>query len=205
MEQSTSDTSESKRASKITAIREELDERSFRKDDNDCKFMFITTHVLEKIWTDDCLTEFFEGFEWADKNFIEAVKKKFLKVISILVRIGWNSFEDFRAAFYDYPDRQDSNLPFHDISKIKQLDSPTANDFCTRQYNFIPITIEEEKDQELSESYLFPFVKKSEVIAEDRGSVCVMYKEIVAPRQLIRGSNKDPNAEVGGFLVCALD
>lgn len=167
--------------------------------------MFITTHVLEKIWTDDCLKDFFEGFEWADEDFIETVKKKFLKVLSILVRIGWKGFEDFKAAFYDNPDRQDSKLPFHDISEIKQLDSLVANDFCTRQYKFIPITIEEKEDQEVSQSHLFPFVKESEVIAEEKGSVCVVFKEIVAPRQLITGSNKDPNAEVGQLLVCALD
>lgn len=198
--QTTSSTCGSNRDRSIKAICEELDEKSFRRNDNDCRYMFITSHVLEKIWTSECLEGFFEGFPWADKNFLENVRRKFLRVLSILVRIEWRGFEHFKIAFYDNPGRQDSDLPFHDPSGIKQLDSITANNFSTRQYNFIPITIEVNKDQEVSESHLFPFVKKSEVLAKGEDSICTVYKEIVAARQLIN-SKGEPNAIVGSLYV----
>ena len=198
--QTTSSTFGPNRDSSMKAICEELDEKSFRRNDTDCRYMFITSHVLEKIWTTECLQGFFEGFPWADKNFLETVRRKFLRVLSILVRIEWGGFENFKTAFYDNPGRQDSDLPFHDVGGIKQLDSITANNFSTRQYHFIPLTIEVNKDQKVSESHLFPFVKKSEVIAEEKGSFCIVYKEIVASRQLIN-SEGEPNANVGIFSL----
>lgn len=192
----TSETLLSNRVGYIKAICEELDENSLRRNDNDCRYMFITFHSLEKIWTIERLGEFFKGFPWADKKFLEVVLQKFLRVLSILVRIEWDGFENFKDAFYDHPGRQDSDLPFHDTNQIEQLDPIIANNFSTRQYNFIPITIEENKDQEVSESRLFPFVKESEVISEEKGSDCIVYKEVVAKRHLITSSG-EPNADVG--------
>lgn len=194
MTHTTSGPTRAKLESNVKIICTEMDENSFRRDDNDCRDMFITTHILEKIWPEERLEEFFEGYPWADKKFVQRVHQKFLKVLSVLVRLQCSDLEIFKNCFYD-TGKEDSNLPFHDLSEISELDTPVANDFRTHQYNFIPITIEENKDHTFSESYRFPFVKKSELIAEDKGSACVMYKEFVAPRQLIN-INGESNAEV---------
>lgn len=186
--------------SDIEALQNLLIKNSFRSHDGDGRNMFITAHRLQKIWTESLLTKTFGGFSWATRDFLTIIQADLLKVLSTLVSIGWSDFENFKDIFHDQPGRQDVDLPFeieHD-----SFTTSMAQRFRNEQYKFIPITIRENRDEQFSASFRLPFVRESETIA-DKGSYCVVYKEIVAPRQLV-DIDETPNAEVCDYFFTFL-
>lgn len=172
-------------------IKDMIWEKTKRKDSAG-KNAFITMHSVNKVWNSGKrLERFFQG---SSEAFIQKVRKNLLKVLSILVRMGWRDWSKFNDVFVNREDRFDEKLPFVNIGgwEDRPFSKPDAQDFDSFQYIFLPITIVENEDQEYAPSFRMPFVNVSRSIM--KGSYSAVFPEAVASRQYQkRGESPDAN------------
>ena len=123
-----------------TEIRSQLE--SFMYNRNDISKRFITEENLLAVWTDN-LSKTFPYPQWHSDHVCK-IRKSYLKVLSILVLIGWPNSRINESLFQDsflQFERSDQCLPF----ARDQLDLPDhlAESFDDWQYAFCPVLIEE--------------------------------------------------------------
>ena len=186
-------------------IRNSILEKTLRNDgENTSKCAFVTIHSLEKIWTprttERRLDELFCDFHWADESFLGMINSQLLKVLSILVRIRWTEWSQFKRIFVDREGRLDKDLPFIDIDSWvdKPFTNSMAQDFEAQQSTFLPIIIFENEDRHYSPSFRMPFINAPKLIS-DKGSYCTVFKEVIARHQYqVRGKEPDANVSYVG-------
>ena len=154
---------------------------------------FVTGQELQNAWSGRLETFSKElGLGLAEDECVY-VEKKFLKTLSILVAIEYESWPSFKRDFLDHrdkkgtPDRTDECLPFprqvlEDLGSGIRLSK--ADHFATVQYRFIPIILKQGLDpQVLTTSRPLPFVDQDPPLLGS-GAGGVVYKEVIAPRCL---------------------
>lgn len=175
-----------------------LTRRTFHQTIHGTNKDFVTQHDLENVWTSSRLKELFTGLIWAGDQFLDSAREKRTKILSILIKIRWNRWEDFKRVFVDSPGMLDTDLPISDIQVLENAlgDAPLAFEFQTSQYVFLPIIIQENQDVEYLHDFRWPFTEESKEISPNspKGSLPV-HKEVIAPWQF-RDVNGDFNAEV---------
>ena len=156
---------------------------------------FACEHDLQTVWAEnnrlDRLLLAHLSLEQLD-----FVRGHLIKVLSILIWIGWHRWPEFGRIFLnDYDrdgkrDRLDESLPIEDEDQLAHssflADFSSARNFLAQQYIFIPIYIREDVDQDYPKTRRLPFVGTSGEIRE--GSYGKVTKEIIACRHFIQRS-----------------
>jgi hypothetical protein len=149
----------------------------------EASFAFICDYDIAQVWAEH-LKALSRGLDWGSEESLGYVRSKLIKVLSILVFIGWNSWKDFTSLFIRHvdshgkPDRTDNHLPF----TASFLGSLEPN-FRTAQYIFIPAIIKQDdpaRDRVLKfpREYRMPFIRTESIRQGAHGSVT---KECIAP------------------------
>ena len=146
---------------------------------------FICYYELRSIWGDNRIQKLVSHI--APERKSDVVYQKLLRVVSILVFIGWDRWTtDFETIFLakDKTEEQydwlDAKLPFADFSF---LPSRYRYHFSINQYIFLPIRIEQGKNQEVSSERRLPFVDSSDVVG--RGGFGEVTRCKIAPGQFL--------------------
>lgn len=157
---------------------------------------FICQDDIDAIWTTDRLRKLSNGLDWND---IPLVHDKFRKILSILIFIHFEEWEDFKRIFLNHTtingarDRTDSHLPFNSHSRL--FDNHANRDFLQKQYIFIPVVLVKETRHsgnhaiEYGEQYRMPFIK-SEFIGD--GATGTVFKELVAKNYFQSEGGQNP-------------
>ena len=146
---------------------------------------FICDYDLRSIWGDNRIQKLVSHIAPEQKS--DVVCQRLLKVVSILVFIGWDRWTDFEAIFLpkDKNEEQydwiDAKLPFSDCSFLSS--SLDGYRFSTEQYIFLPIRIDQGKSQEVSSKWRLPFVDSSDVVG--RGGFGEVTRCKIAPGQFL--------------------
>ena len=195
------------RAQVLQKISADILERFIQRDDEPG---FITNSDLKEIWTEPRIKELFNDQSWTSESFLgrpvlEQIGQYFLKVLSILVYIGWDDLSNFYTEFVRHQDkdgkldRQDEDLPAKPatLQAIGQGYNAAilARDFLRDQYKFIPIVIHEGADLDLpTDKYILPLLNEAKEIG--RGSFFYIY-EVTIPRGQFRNYEyEEYNSEV---------
>jgi len=129
----------------IQEIRDALWESSKNKLNNDTKehLQFVCKEDVEKIWTPWRIGQLSSELEWG-KQDLQDRALRFLKVLSTLVWIHWDKWEDFGKLFLKPDGRSDRDLPLSNTHFLqnKRLQSSFEQD----QYIFIPVTLKEDDE-----------------------------------------------------------
>ena len=176
------------RASIVKQVKEDLWKALQNREEE--HLMFVCGQDLEGIWSISRIEQLFKGFDWSHSRPWARIQEEFVKVLSTLVWIGWDSWDDFGHLFLEHVnnsghlDRTDKHLPLEDTSFLEPDKLRTF--FRNQQYIFIPVFIMED-DEELdleymqySEKHRMPFLG-TEVIGE--GGSGIVTKEIIPPGQ----------------------
>jgi hypothetical protein len=151
---------------------------------------FISLRTLEEIWTFDCLESLLDILEIdSDRDSVLYVRKKLIRVLSILVAIRWDDWSRFEIVFLDGEGtrlREDSSLPFA-LSALEEdsfLGTSFASDFLNVQHAYIPIIVEEGESKIYPRTRPLPFLKhKSSKIGA--GGFGIVTREVIACHQFM--------------------
>lgn len=119
----------------LQQIRDALHNEFLPKGDAQSSVQFITKAALERVWARDLLKQHLSKHPGL---------KPYLKIISILVRINWTEWGNFKHLFVS-KNRTDEKLPFED----SELRDPaflfqSGRLFFSEQYAFIPVVLQRE-------------------------------------------------------------
>ena len=120
---------------------------------------FICGERLKKVWRSHPVKSV-PAFENYDDYELEQVEERFLRVLSILVLIGWD-LRRFRPVFLRGDDLDDCELPFTK-GKLHELRLQEQN-FLERQWMFTPAVIQnttEASKQSIDTNRRLPFIEK---------------------------------------------
>jgi hypothetical protein len=157
---------------------------------------FICAHDIEQIWTLPRIAQLSKGLNWATPELQTRALKHFLKIMSILIWINWDYWDEFGRFFLEHrdagrnPDRRDKHLPLLDTSFL-QTEELRIN-FRDQQYLFIPVIIMEDDEdapdidiyysEKYSEKHRMPFLE-TQTIGE--GSSGTVTREVIPPGYLL--------------------
>ena len=174
-------------------INEKLEEAALNRDSKSEKF--VTLNSLEKIWQKDTVQGTLGRFLAIvmlrlDIFSFDDIARNLIKTISILSAIGWKRWDTFESIFLDESlgsvrqDRSDANLPYTlEGLKGQQYDEFLGNHwagkFLTEQYTFIPIILEEGKNETYSRARPLPFIR-SKTVKLKKGGYGSVTKEVIA-------------------------
>ena len=154
---------------------------------------FVTREELQAAWSGRLETFSQEVGLGLARNECGDVEKRFLKTLSILVAIGYESWPRFKKNFLDHrdmegtPDRTDQILPIprQELQSLGLgLQPNEAEHFETVQYRFIPVILKEELDPlVLTAAQPLPFLDPERPILGSGGCGTV-YKEVIGARCL---------------------
>lgn len=157
---------------------------------------FICAHDIEQIWTLPRIAQLSKGSNWSTHELQTRAQKHFVKIMSTLIWIKWDYWDEFGRLFLEhrdadsYLDRTDKQLPLQDTSFLQTEELQTI--FRDQQYLFNPVVIMEDDEdasdidihysEKYSEKHRMPFLK-TEMIGE--GSSGTVTKEVIAPGYLM--------------------
>jgi hypothetical protein len=157
---------------------------------------FICAHDIEQIWTLPRIAQLSNGLNWATPELQARAQKHFVKIMSTLIWIKWDYWDEFGRLFLEhrdtgrYPDRTDKHLPLRDTSFLQTEELRT--NFRDQQYLFIPVIIMEDDEdapdidiyysEKYSEKRRMPFLE-TQTIGE--GSSGTVTREIIPPGYLL--------------------
>lgn len=117
---------------------------------------FVCYADLNRIWDHSrVILPLAQGLDWCDEPSLSQAKKNFLRVMSTLVWIGWDRWDEFGFLFLHHVNargvrnRRDEDLPFKDTSFLHT--DPLRISFKDDQYIFNPMVIVEDDPEEESE------------------------------------------------------
>ena len=158
--------------------------------------MFICKHDLDLLWAEYPLRNIFPKFT---PDEIEATRDNYIRVLSILIYVGWADLRSrFRPVFLREKGRDDTHLPFSDVTFL----GTSGQVFSSHQYAFTPTIIEEHNEkhiQEISIEYRLPFIGEPKNMRVG-GYGSVTEREI-APRCLWNKEENKDNPEVGDHVL----
>jgi len=145
---------------------------------------FICEEDVKKIWTSRRIEQLSWALEWGKRDMHDRAPSDFLKVLSTLVWIYWDRWEDFGNLFLKRHDRSDNDLPLSNTSFFQN--ERLQSTFEQSQYIFIPVKLKEDDDDNhndidyitYSKNHRMPFYN-SEVIGE--GAFGKVTKEAIPP------------------------
>lgn len=168
-------TNEKQRRELVTAIRTELQDSLKRCNEEGLEF--VCEDDVERIWTPTRIQILSRGLSWDEQTLQHKAQADFKKILSILIWIHWDDWNDFKKIFLDfpYPRRADDNLPLSE--------SPVGSryHFSRCQYIFIPIILLEEgrhhtnDPPEYERPFRMPFLESIEI---GKGAQGVVTKEL---------------------------
>ncbi|KAF4626892.1 hypothetical protein G7Y89_g11265 [Cudoniella acicularis] len=160
---------------------------------------FICNVDIESIWTLDRVKRLSKGLSWDKDGLHIKAQSEYRKILSILVWIHWNDWDDIKADFLDRNYRSDADLPFDTCEGILNNHPRSRQEFLRKQYVFIPIVLVQENrgqataQPEYGKLYRLPFLKSKKIKSGAQGDVT---KELVAAKHLLFTSgNNGPNLE----------
>jgi hypothetical protein len=110
---------------------------------------FVCEEDVEKIWTPWRIRQLSSELEWGKQDLQDRARLRFRKVLSTLVWIHWDRWEDFGKLFLKPDGRSDQDLP---LSNTLFLQSERLQlSFEQDQYIFIPVTLEEDNEDNQTE------------------------------------------------------
>jgi hypothetical protein len=117
---------------------------------------FVCYADLNRIWDySRIIVPLAQGLDWCDQASLSQAKENFLRVMSTLVWIGWDRWDEFGFLFLHHVNargvrnRRDEDLPFKDTSFLRT--DPLRISFKDEQYIFNPTAIVEDDPEEESE------------------------------------------------------
>lgn len=172
-------------------INEKLEEAALNRDSKSEKF--VTLNSLEKIWQKDTAQGTlgrFLAILRLEIFLFDDIARNLIKTISILSAIGWKGWETFESIFLDESrgsvrqDRSDANLPYtlEDLRGQQYdefLGNHWAGKFLTEQYTFIPIILEEGRNETYPRGRPLPFIR-SKTVKLKKGGYGSVTKEVIA-------------------------
>ncbi|KAH7350700.1 hypothetical protein BKA65DRAFT_243423 [Rhexocercosporidium sp. MPI-PUGE-AT-0058] len=150
---------------------------------------FICEDDIYDIWTLEQIQILSKGLNWENPELQLRVRDEFRKILSILVWIHYEDWDDFKRIFLDHtdanglPDRTDRSLPLGSDFQFLQ-NHEHRREFLSRQYIFIPVILEEESQYsnnsaEYGPLYRMPFLNSKEIGV---GATGIVTKELVAAK-----------------------
>jgi hypothetical protein len=117
---------------------------------------FVCYADLNRIWDySRVIVPLAQDLDWCDQASLSQAKENFLRVMSTLVWIGWDRWDEFGFLFLHHENtrgvrnRTDKDLPFKDTSFLHT--DPLRISFKDEQYIFNTIVIIEDDPEEESE------------------------------------------------------
>ena len=168
----------------------------------DASKRFIGQQELRTLWVDLELRRVFPSHSWEDHE-ITTIQCHYLKILSILVMIGWpgvcsNDKSGFREDFFQRPYLTDRNLPLASES-LRFLNEHAIN-FRERQSAFCPVTIEERRVSEIqivAADRPLPFTEEESPLGEGASG---KVKRVVIARECFRNTEDALNVKVCGGI-----
>jgi hypothetical protein len=142
---------------------------------------FVCPSDLERIWDSSRIQRLADDLDWCDPLSVSRARMKFLSVMSTLVWIGWDSWDEFGDLFLRHKnsrgeqDRTDENLPLENTSFLST--EQFKESFKEDQYIFKPVVIlEDDPDDdtdyvEYSNKHRLPFVRMEHIAKGGEGTV----------------------------------
>ncbi|KAL9044576.1 MAG: hypothetical protein Q9214_002297 [Letrouitia sp. 1 TL-2023] len=163
------------------------DEAKIRKGLKDCMYLsndyqkrFICLPKLKDFWNDHHLEDI-AAFENYDRAVFPQIRKRFLRVLSIVIFIEWSDLRLFEAVFVK--ENLDDDSLFFDEHQLQSRGMVTGIDnFLTQQYIFKPEIIESKQQsyiQVIPARNRLPFLDTPEYIG--RGGFGAVSKREIAP------------------------
>ena len=177
------------------AIGDEIMDKTFRRTEESGRYAFITRHILQDIWTYQRLADVFAGVKSQDRPNLSSVRVSHLKIMSILVIIGWGKWSKFKSTFVDFSGRTDYNLPLDGPAVFSpHFNKSQVQQFVQSQSTFLPASFHENEDREYASNFQMPFLTTPQAVS-DKGSYCSVEKVIIVSRQY-RNRQGERNLEV---------
>ena len=137
---------------------------------------FICKEKLDKVWLQHPV-KIIPAFENLSENELKAVERRFLRVLSILIFIGWDLVR-FRPVFLR-TDLDDSKL-FFSKEQLQEL-GLNAQAFYDSQSIFKPVVIKQSPEvskQNIDINHRLPFITKPELLG--KGGFGEVTKRVIA-------------------------
>ena len=184
--------------SPLRSLQDAIRTRMYNTDDpSDASRVFICEHDLQRAWRDHDLKTIFPPSKYS-LDEIEAIRDRFLRVLSVLILIGWSSDDlvnKFRSQFLRIAGREDNDLPI-DEEKLEFLDTSSFM-FWQQQFAFCPaIILESEYSliQKIDANRRLPFSGKP--VEVGGGAYGRVSQVTIAPRCLRHTQNHTENFKV---------
>ncbi len=193
-----SDPTNGKTISPLKSLQDAIRTRMYNADDpSDASRVFICEHDLQRAWRDHDLKTIFPPTKYSPEE-IETIRDHFLRVLSVLILIGWSSdnlVNKFRSQFLRAVGREDNDLPI-DEKELEFLDTSSFT-FWQQQFAFCPaIILESEYShiQRIEEDRRLPLSGKP--VEVGGGAYGRVSQVTIAPRCLRHTENSTDNFKV---------
>ena len=193
-----SDPTEGKTISPVKSLQDAIRTRMYNADDpSDASRVFICEHNLQRAWRDHDLKTIFPPSKYSLEE-IETIRDRFLRVLSVLILIGWSSddlLNKFRFQFLRAAGREDNDLPI-ERERLEFLDTSSLM-FWQQQFAFCPAIILESEYSHIQriETYRrLPFSGKP--VEVGGGAYGRVSQVTIAPRCLRHAENGTDNYKV---------
>ena len=153
-----------------TAILEYMRQQLRQKESQwkDTSFSFWTGQAVSQVVTEEHIYRIFAPCDWDVKRpgITQIIRDQLKRILCILIRIEWTSWNDFQRIFFSHPDSRiqptpnDHDLPF---SEVKFLPEEYRSLFEREQYSFCPIVIKEGTHNTYSAHRRLPFLASETV------------------------------------------
>ena len=193
-----SDPTRERTISPVSSLQDAIRTRMYNADDpSDASRIFICEHDLQTAWQNHNLNTIFPPTKYSPEE-IETIRNRFLRVLSVLIFIGWSSDDlvnKFRSQFLRAGGREDNDLPI-DKEKLKFLDASFYM-FWQYQFAFCPAIILESGNshiQRIETNRRLPFSGKP--VEVGGGAYGRVSQVTIAPRCLRHTENSTENFKV---------
>lgn len=190
--------SKGKTTSPLRSLQESIRTRMYNAENpSDASRVFICEHNLQRAWRDHDLRSIFPPTKYSLEE-IEAIRDRFLRVLSILILIGWSRDDlvtKFRYHFLRTVGREDNDLPI-DEEKLEFLDTSSFM-FWQHQFAFCPAIILESEYSHIQRIEIdrrLPFSGKP--VEVKSGAYGWVSQVTIAPRCLRHTENHTENSKV---------
>ena len=193
-----SDPTRERTISPVSSLQDAIRTRMYNADDpSDASRIFICEQDLLNAWQNHNLNTIFPPTKYNPEE-IETIRNRFLRVLSVLIFIGWSSDDlvsKFRSQFLRAGGREDNDLPI-DKEKLKFLDASFYM-FWQYQFAFCPAIILESGNshiQRIETNRRLPFSGKP--VEVGGGAYGRVSQVTIAPRCLRHTENPTENFKV---------
>ncbi|KAJ5794876.1 hypothetical protein N7457_001475 [Penicillium paradoxum] len=174
---------------------------------------FISFASIQEIWAGDRLERFSHNHQLGlDQAQIKTAKDKLLKIISILVGIGWPDWPRFKTIFFPSEPhiasyRRDENIRSFDIAELEDASflgkNAWATNFARERWTYCPVVLDHHTYEEYSKEQRLPLVPVTSERPREGGYGVVTKEEIPAGHIITEDLPGDSRAPRSAPLVVA--